>query len=203
MGNCINWKIQLGALQRFCFQEASSIGKINEFVSCSYDDLFLRHSHPSKCRANECALGIPSPSDMKNVVVGSLFGSINHLVFSKEGTYVIRLQDDILATVKQSECYTNAYLDFIQQHYDSLHRRFIRTKMPYKQYVNEWLEHSTWLGFEVDFHPDGTRPEVAIRHDCNQDLDQMKGAHETLDVIDSTEYQRKAGKKCGTKRKRK
>jgi hypothetical protein len=135
-------------------------------------------------------------------VVGTLRGSTNHLVFSKEGVYHIRLQDDILFTIKKSKCYTTAYLDFIQKHYDALHRKFVRTKMPYNQYVQQWLEHTAWLGFEVDFFPDGTIPEVAIKHDCDKDVMSLPGAHETLDVEDSVEFQKEARKKCGDPKKR-
>jgi hypothetical protein len=157
------------------------------------------HSHPSKCRADACALGIPSPADIKNVVVGTLNGSVNHLIFSKEGVYSVRLQDDILFTIKKSKCHATAYLDWIQKHYDSLHRKFVRTRMPYNQYVQQWLEHTNWLGFEVDFYPDGTTPEAVIKHDCGQDVESLPGAHETLDVMDSVEFQREARKKLVSK----
>ena len=48
------------------------------------------HSHPSHCLNDKtCALGLPSPMDLQNITLGVLFGTVAHMVYSREGTYLV------------------------------------------------------------------------------------------------------------------
>ena len=57
------------------------------------------HSHPAKCAKSTCTIGLPSPADLCNIYDGALRDSEYHLVYSKEGTYVIRIADHFKAAI--------------------------------------------------------------------------------------------------------
>ena len=50
------------------------------------------HTHPRDCESSaKCAVGVPSHIDLVNIALGSLFGTQAHILFSSEGTYVLRI----------------------------------------------------------------------------------------------------------------
>lgn len=50
------------------------------------------HSHPSKCGKTVCALDIPSPKDMINIIRGACnYNTQCHIIFAKSATYVISI----------------------------------------------------------------------------------------------------------------
>jgi hypothetical protein len=163
------------------------------------------HTHPARCSKNVCALGIPSPSDVKNLVVGTLEGSFCHFVFSKEGIYSLRIGQDLLLFLKQSSCNVLKYLDDIQTIYDKLHNKMMRNKVKYPTYVKYWLDLTRKLGVEVTLFTHKEVPYVLIPHQCGEKIENLKGIKEEIYVEDSSAFIEKNKKKCpqfSKKRKR-
>jgi hypothetical protein len=54
------------------------------------------HCHPGTCRSNgECTIGMPSVMDMGLVTDGAALGNLAHMVFSREGTYVLQVKNEL------------------------------------------------------------------------------------------------------------
>jgi hypothetical protein len=125
------------------------------------------HSHPSICLNNDtCAVGIPSPADIKNIVLGSLYGSKGHLVFSKEGTYAISVPQSL---VKKFTCDYKALEHFVEQNTkasDMLHANFMKRRFLYPEYVRQWCKLERGFGLNVRFFALNKVPRFEIEFDC-------------------------------------
>ena len=127
------------------------------------------HTHPRECKDDDtCAIGIPSPTDLANVVVGFVYGTVAHLVYSKEGTYCIQVKMDTLEKVADNKKILSEFQDAIVQSFLSLHHNFLqRANMNYNQYRKQWLAKAKKWGFRITFFKGDTQPVVPLRYDCN------------------------------------
>lgn len=125
------------------------------------------HSHPSKCKnQNMCALGLPSPADMANIAVGTLAGTQVHLVYASEGTYVIRVREDVVALLQQNPDLQHGYLLRIRTILEGLHEYFLRSRISYKAYASDWMDAAKYLGFDVQLFKKNEAPVFPLFYDC-------------------------------------
>lgn len=125
------------------------------------------HSHPAKCTETECAISLPSPRDVVNVLSGAVYGVQAHIVYSKEGAYVIQVSKELREkTTAQLPCSLRVEACRVAAALNSLHEEFMTKKIPYTVYQRRWMTTTQKLGFLTSLTPNGTRPEVVIDFDC-------------------------------------
>jgi hypothetical protein len=121
------------------------------------------HSHPSKCKnENSCALGIPSPDDIENIVMGAIYKNKGHLVYAKEGTYFIQLTPQRIQLLSCDYARLETYLDDLRRLSDKLHRSFMRKKFAYKQYTRVWCDLMRKCGLTIQFFKGNTLPRFDL-----------------------------------------
>lgn len=125
------------------------------------------HSHPKFCLSDDvCAVGVPSPADIKNIVLGALYGSGGHMVLSKEGTYAIQVPQTL---VQKFTCDYKLLEKFIEQNTkasDMLHANFMKRRFPYKEYIGEWCKLERGFGLNVKFYAKNRIPKFELPFDC-------------------------------------
>lgn len=99
------------------------------------------HTHPNFCRGRvDCALGVPSAADMHEIAQATkLHGSMYHVVFAHEGTYVVRAPQPSrpLAGVRMK-------FAAIQSTYDP-------DTEPYASFIARWLALAAEMGYTVRY----------------------------------------------------
>ena len=67
------------------------------------------HTHPAGClNRDTCTIGLPSPADMANVAIGVASGTLAHMVYSREGTYVIQMKYQVRSRLLTDPTYRTA-----------------------------------------------------------------------------------------------
>jgi len=129
------------------------------------------HSHPARCKNdNMCALGLPSPADLANILVGALYGSSAHLVYAKEGTYLIQVSADLIRQLKKDDrkhTMLSSALDQIDKHFEALHKHFLVSHITYREYMKLWMNEISDYGFNVKLFEKNTLPSIHIVFDCH------------------------------------
>lgn len=121
------------------------------------------HSHPRKCADDDtCALGIPSPDDIHNVVLGHIYGNLGHLVYAKEGTYFIQLDPVRTHLVSCNFPVLEKYLGDLRRVSDDLHEMFLKRRFPYHKYIKNWCTLMTKCGITVKFFKGNTIPRFTV-----------------------------------------
>jgi hypothetical protein len=154
------------------------------------------HSHPGRCKKDSCALSIGSPSDMKNIAIGAMSGANGHFIFTKDGTFAIRVSDWKLDNIWDNKCDILQFLADIDTEMDALHRQFIRKQFNYKTYLDKWMTLSTQLGFDVHLFPPDEEPYIMVRHHCDSSVLNEPGAQQTLAIEDSLDFVEKTKRGC-------
>lgn len=80
-----------------------SVGKYDEVDIA--EAIISFHTHPDSCSPTICALGIPSDSDIVNAMRASLKGQEYHILFSKDGNYVIRTPEALQRRIKSASVF--------------------------------------------------------------------------------------------------
>lgn len=126
------------------------------------------HSHPGKClNDNMCALGLPSPQDIFNVIVGSLHGTKAHLVYAKEGTYMIQMEPKTLARLMQNRSQREEFEERLFWTLEALHKHFVNNpKISYQTYRRKWIQAAKQLGVTVRFFSKNRVPWLDLKYDC-------------------------------------
>jgi len=52
------------------------------------------HMHPAQC-LEDCVIGLPSAQDLASVCTGVRYGNLFHLLYSREGTYVLQVTPNL------------------------------------------------------------------------------------------------------------
>ncbi len=148
------------------------------------------HSHPSKClNKNTCAVGLPSPADCCNVIKGAAKGTLFHMVLSREGTYVLRLNDHLLEQLRLGQVTTQQLCDKCIPAFTRLHDEYAkRSVREYPKYRSRWLRLARKLGFIAQLFQKNRRPSVTLA--C------------TRSSATSTFAQSRTRKSCCTKKRR-
>lgn len=176
------------------------------------------HSHPRRCKSNSmCAIGLPSPMDMVNIVLGAMHGTKAHLVYSHEGTYLVQVREEILKQLRESPCYFKMYEEKIKAVLEALHQEFLDAHLrQYRKYIQEWLVTAEKLGFTVHLFPKDTCPEIPLQYECGlvgkhffnvnakkPDTKSLICSEESLRLFRASTRKNKSVKKRTTKKSRK
>lgn len=147
------------------------------------------HTHPATCRHDrggrkECTIGAPSPSDFANIVTGASRGTLAHLLFSREGTYMVRVADDerarliarpgdVAAAVRRARDRTKALFDAFDAQtnaYEAKHGKEMTGEVAqraYDRFRQSLFRLARELKFVVEFFPGAERPRFALRYHCD------------------------------------
>lgn len=141
------------------------------------------HSHPRKCENdNSCALGIPSPDDIHNIVLGHIYGNLGHLVYTKEGTYFIQLRPSLVVALSCNYSLLEGYLKDLKKLSDKLHAQFLKAKFPYKDYVTQWCELMRLCGLTIHFFAGNTMPKFTLFIKASQKPEAYKVIDVPVDI---------------------
>jgi hypothetical protein len=127
------------------------------------------HTHPAKClNNNKCALSLPSPADLKNIVIGALFGTSAHLIYGKEGTFLVQVKASKLRKIQNNNDEISKFVKKIDSVFEKLHSRFIKNKnMPYRKYITDWIVLARKNGFIIRLFKKNAVPRIRIYFDCH------------------------------------
>lgn len=121
------------------------------------------HSHPMHCADDDtCALGIPSPDDIQNVVLGALYKSLGHLVYAKEGTYLIQVSPDLVRRLICDYPRLQQFLADLRTVSDTIHATFLKKRFAYKHYIEVWLRAMRKCGLTVRLFKSGAVPKFRV-----------------------------------------
>jgi hypothetical protein len=176
----LNDQVEHGGVAEIDWKQNKIGARVNGELKGGYDYIDLKrglidwHSHPNKCKSRDvCALGLPSPSDMRNVFVGIISGSLGHLVYGKEGTYVIQLEPNWLKRVGQNLKHDRVKL---RQAAEEVERIFVgaydqymnsNVQMGYTAYRQLWLKTCKSSRFRVTFFAGDRLPYFRSCFRCN------------------------------------
>lgn len=135
---------------------------------------FEWHSHPGKCHKGQCTLGLPSVMDLDNIFELSFYRPIIHLVYAKEGTYVIRVKPSVLEELEtkggdKAICQHRCRLKRILM---DLHSQYVKNKTrSYKEHCERWLNACNELGFQIELFEGDTPPLIRdVQYACKYGL---------------------------------
>lgn len=128
------------------------------------------HTHPAKClNDNNCTVGLPSPADLVNIYAGVLRGMLYHLVYAREGTYVLEIQPKVRAAIKAQGHVPERMKQTVIHEFNALHEQFKkRGARDYAGYRADWMRRVKKHGFYVRFYPLGKRPVLNLEYDCGK-----------------------------------
>jgi hypothetical protein len=142
------------------------------------------HSHPRNCESDEkCALGIPSPQDVMNVVLGAVYGSLGHLVYAKEGCYLIQLRPALVSLLRCDYKRLDKFTTDLTELSDHLHKHFLKRLFPYKDYIKYWLKLMTVCGITVKFFAGDAQPKLTLNVPTGTGSTSSNGFHAMYKVI--------------------
>ncbi len=143
----------------------------NQFAASTISDSRVDwHTHPAQCVKGLCTLGIPSAVDLENIFVLSLEGPIAHLVYSKEGTYLIRLNRAFIKRFRDDYDHNEfcSYICQLRTTFGDLYENFLHSKNKnYPSFRSNWLSAAQRLGFEIHFFQGDTVPDVQLVYPCD------------------------------------
>jgi len=129
------------------------------------------HSHPGKCKNdNTCAIGIPSPADLKNIIIGAVYGTQAHLVYAQEGTYLVQVDMCVTQRLQKSPCAMKEALCIIDKVFMNLHQKHVDNKgANYTKYRHIWMAVAEYVGFVVKFFEKDELPMIPLFMCCGLD----------------------------------
>lgn len=143
------------------------------------------HSHPNRCQSRDvCALGLPSPSDMANAFVGIVSGSLGHLVYGAEGTYVLQMQPAWaranVPRLQASIPALRAAAKRVHDAFETTYNRYLNDakRMTYEEYRRIWLRTCSDQRFRVVFFKGEARPYLRATFRCS-----LRGSAPTAQLI--------------------
>lgn len=169
----VQQKKEYGGSLRFDFRQRKLVeGQVD---SGAYNNISMSrggvdwHSHPAHCLNDRtCALGLPSPMDLQNITLGCLFGTVAHMVYAREGTYLVQVDVSLLDKLRQSYEATSQFFADIHRTFGSLHHDFVEhTREPYKSYCRKWRRLARMSGFRVRLFAGNKVPQIKFRCMCD------------------------------------
>jgi muramidase (phage lysozyme) len=140
------------------------------------------HTHPAQCKNKDtCTIGLPSPSDMANVIMGVGVGTMAHMVYSREGTYVIQVKHQLRGRLLQSAGFVkekanemNArFISLYNKHNQQPHESFggfkSRTTAAgrYKEFTQSFFSLADMHGFCIQLFKGDKVPRFTLHFNCN------------------------------------
>jgi hypothetical protein len=127
------------------------------------------HTHPSACKSDaECTVGLPSPPDLVNAIKGFLNGTLAHLLYAKEGTYVLQSQSDhpFLTGLAADRRNRNAHFKRMGDIFERMHERFSNGSMPYAEHSRLYLKAMSTFGIQVHLFKGDEQPIIRLAFHC-------------------------------------
>lgn len=122
------------------------------------------HTHPSGCgpESEECALDMPSDTDIELFCRDGIAGNHTHIVFSHGGTYVCSLTPALrLRLMGMKKGRAKAIKD-IGKSFDKLQDGFEDGlqdgSVTLESFKHSWMQHAKQQGFDIRYFPEGTVP---------------------------------------------
>lgn len=127
------------------------------------------HTHPAHClNDKKCALGLPSPLDLQNITLGALFGTVAHMVYSREGTYLVQLDSKLVRHLKSCVETTTLFFADVDKTFSALHNEFLkRPNEAYKVYCRRWVRVARMSGFKIHLFKGNTVPRIRFKCMCD------------------------------------
>ena len=135
------------------------------------------HTHPIRCQnVDKCAIGFPSPGDMVNTIIGSSIGNLAHLVYSRDGVYILQVHESIRTLLVNQTNLLGSFTDKVNRQFECLFLKFkqdsllfpdgIPTSL-YKQWKREWYTVSK-LTFNVTLvsYKHNKLPSFSVNRKC-------------------------------------
>jgi hypothetical protein len=126
------------------------------------------HSHPATCVDGKCALGTPSHVDLGNILLGAMSGGKAHMVYAKEGTYVIQVDPKVVAKYKEDPTLFPDKLKQIVRDVNTVYQKFVKDEISYSQYRRSWNKVAKDHGFLVEFFEPHEFPTIRFSFDCDK-----------------------------------
>lgn len=136
------------------------------------------HTHPGRCLSDSvCTIGLPSPADMANIVIGVSMGTLAHMVYSREGTYLVQMTNSMRARVLASPSFQKAKINQVLQAFEHLYQVFNKVPhetfhavksvpVPYSVFRRKFIELGVRHGFNIKFFRGNTVPKFRLFYNC-------------------------------------
>jgi hypothetical protein len=110
------------------------------------------HTHPAKCMNSDmCTIGLPSPSDMVNVIIGVSKGTLAHMVYSREGTYVVQVKNAVREKLLYDFSFYKTKSNQVGDAFDNLYDRYGLTPHEKREFRAVRSRKPSYAGFQKDF----------------------------------------------------
>ena len=111
------------------------------------------HTHPSKCKDDVCAMGVPSIKDLFGYAEAVMKGETKvHCIYSKEGTYCIMLRPEIRRALKDPR-FRKIWRDTAESNLADFRSKQDITAATYDKFKRSWTNLARGQGFEINFKP--------------------------------------------------
>lgn len=144
-------------------------------VELADDNLIDYHTHPSRClNENKCTVPVPSPADVVNAVAKFKQGSLAHLIYVSNGTYLIRpcLVSGVFAETTRSKNGLQTFLKQVNEEFERLYQWYdvneALGKITTSDYQEKFLEALPAYGLLGDFFKHNDVPKFKIPLSCTQ-----------------------------------
>jgi len=121
------------------------------------------HTHPRKCSATRCTLGIPSSYDLVGFAnTATQDGTRAHLVYSADGVYAIILDPRYAAQMKRDARFKQKFMTQSQQMFNAMTQQYMQHRTDYAGFRDKWLATVNKSGFKVRLYPLSSRPAFRV-----------------------------------------
>jgi hypothetical protein len=124
------------------------------------------HTHPRKCVDDDCALGVPSPPDITNILIGSAFGTQYHVLYSSDGVFVISVPKSIQAELSDER----SFLRFVKRFIPRLYKVFnehVKGRLSYAKFRDRYMRVIHEMGISIHKTATNVAPELNLEHPCS------------------------------------
>ena len=138
------------------------------------------HTHPSQCKSDgTCTVALPSPADLLNVAVGSLYGNAAHVLYTEDGAFVISVPPALQHKLKDTSFQTS-FVKRLNTDMYAIHNAFTANQLSYKEYKVKFLNATRRLGFKIKNHGLRSPPYVTLDFPC----DRKENREQAVDFLD-------------------
>jgi len=129
------------------------------------------HTHPATCRkVNECTMGLPSPADLVNVLQGAALGTLCHLLYSREGTYVIQVTAPVRRALVAAGGTSQSQSRTIMTEFTALFKKFnskqTMSAVQYESLCHAYIARARREGVYMKLFKGDTIPRFDMKYNC-------------------------------------
>lgn len=106
--------------------------------------------------------------DLQNITLGRLFGTVAHMVYAREGTYLVQLNSDIVNKLRDNYEAASLFFADVDRTFSALHEEFVKkSREPYKVYCRRWLRVARTSGFRIKLFKGNKVPRIKFSCMCD------------------------------------